>query len=74
MCVCGEGASSVLCLKVFELIQVLLKKALESHELPGCAALTVATGSTGDSWVFPVLLTELALPSETCVGLLAGMK
>lgn len=39
-----------------------------------CAALAVATESTGGSWVFPVLLTELALPAETCVGLLAAMK
>lgn len=61
------------CLKVF--IKVLMKKAVESHELPGCAAnaaLAVGAVGTGGSWVFPaaVLLTELALQSDTCVGLL----
>lgn len=63
------------CLKVFKLIKVLMKKAVESHELPGCAAnaaLAAGAVDTGGSWVFPaaVLLTELALQSDTCVGLL----
>lgn len=58
-----------------------MKKAMESHEVPGCAdnaALAVAAGSTEGSWVFPaaVLLTEPALQSDTCVGLLgwSGIK
>lgn len=60
------------CLKVFKFIKVLMKKAVESHELPGCAANAALAVATGGSWVFPaaVLLTELALQSDTCVGLL----
>lgn len=48
-----------------------LWKTLESHELPGCAgnaALAVATGSAGGSWVLPVL------QSDTCVGVLGWDK